>query len=223
MANTHPSAFTAKKILLPTDFSSSSSVALDAACGLALQLHASIHIVHVIPEFPNFNGSDFFPITSVLQDREETIEEKLEGSKALLALEGVASSFSIETGNDIVGNLMLVIVREHVDMVVISTHGMSGWRPMVFGSIAEGVMKQVTCPLLLLQSSRHKSAKESVVVPLHSETGMHEGLEAAKAWWTAPKRDIVAQQRMDYVADDLAARSGRTEQAYDRAHPLFTK
>ena len=47
---------------------------------------------------------------------------------------------------------MLVIEREHIDMVVLSTHGISGWRPLVFGSIAEKVVKQVQCPLLLLRS-----------------------------------------------------------------------
>ena len=45
---------------------------------------------------------------------------------------------------------MLVIEREHIDMIVISTHGISGWRPLVFGSIAEKIVKQVQCPLLLL-------------------------------------------------------------------------
>ncbi|MGD0135863.1 MAG: universal stress protein, partial [Bryobacteraceae bacterium] len=52
----------------------------------------------------------------------------------------------------VVGNIMQVIEREHIDMIVISTHGISGWRPLVFGSIAEKVVKQVQCPLLLLRS-----------------------------------------------------------------------
>ncbi len=47
---------------------------------------------------------------------------------------------------------MLVIEREHIDMVVLSTHGISGWRPRVFGSTAEKVVKRVQCPLLLLRS-----------------------------------------------------------------------
>ncbi len=47
---------------------------------------------------------------------------------------------------------MLVIEREHIDMIVISTRGISGWRPLVFGSIAEKVVKQVQYPLLLLRS-----------------------------------------------------------------------
>jgi nucleotide-binding universal stress UspA family protein len=38
--------------------------------------------------------------------------------------------------------------------VVISTHGISGWHPLVFGSIAEKVVKLVQCPLLLLHSAK---------------------------------------------------------------------
>jgi len=49
---------------------------------------------------------------------------------------------------------MMVIDREDIDMVVISTHGISGWRPLVFGSIAEKVVKLVQCPILLLRSMK---------------------------------------------------------------------
>lgn len=49
---------------------------------------------------------------------------------------------------------MEAVDREHIDMVVISTHGISGWRPLVFGSIAEKVVKLVQCPLLLLRSAQ---------------------------------------------------------------------
>jgi nucleotide-binding universal stress UspA family protein len=43
-------------------------------------------------------------------------------------------------------------------MVVISTHGISGWHPLVFGSIAEKVIKLVQCPLLLLRSAKPDSS-----------------------------------------------------------------
>jgi nucleotide-binding universal stress UspA family protein len=71
---------------------------------------------------------------------------------ATLVSKGIKASSSIEIGNDVVGNIMLVIEREHIDMIVISTHGISGWRPLVFGSIAEKVVKQVQCRLRLLRS-----------------------------------------------------------------------
>jgi nucleotide-binding universal stress UspA family protein len=49
---------------------------------------------------------------------------------------------------------MIVVEREHIDMVVISTHGISGWHPVIFGSVAGKVIKLVKCPLLLLRSEK---------------------------------------------------------------------
>jgi nucleotide-binding universal stress UspA family protein len=43
-------------------------------------------------------------------------------------------------------------------MVVISTHGLTGWHPLVFGSIAEKVMKLVSCPVLLLRTPKPASS-----------------------------------------------------------------
>ena len=57
---------------------------------------------------------------------------------------------------------MEVVEREHIDLVVISTHGISGWHPLVFGSIAEKVVKLVECPLLLLRSVKPETGEEAV-------------------------------------------------------------
>jgi nucleotide-binding universal stress UspA family protein len=57
---------------------------------------------------------------------------------------------------------MEVIEREHIGMVVISAHGISGWHPFVFGSIAEKVVKLVQCPLLLLRSAKPESGVKMV-------------------------------------------------------------
>ena len=223
MSNAHKAAFSAKKILLPIDFSPSSEAALEAATGLAEQFHAGIHLVHIIPEIPDFNGSDFFPETAVLQERRETIEEKLDARKEQLMLKGVAASFSIETGNDIVGSLMRVIKREKTDMVVISTHGMSGWHPLVFGSIAEQVIKQVNCTLLLLQSNHRASTAEEPAIEVGEDSFVPQVSETVRLESTLPEPRTLSQKRLDRVADDLAQRGGQAEQQYDQDHSLFTK
>jgi nucleotide-binding universal stress UspA family protein len=41
----------------------------------------------------------------------------------------------------------------NADMVVIATHGMTGWRKFAFGSVAEIVVKQASCPVLLLRAN----------------------------------------------------------------------
>jgi len=223
VSNTHKAAFSATKILLPIDFSPSSEAAMEAATGLAQQFHAGIHLVHIIPEIPDFNGSDFFPETAVLQERRETIEEKLDARKEQLLLKGVGASFSIETGNDIVGSLMRVIKREQTDMVVISTHGMSGWHPLIFGSIAEQVIKQVDCTLLLLQSNQRVSAVEEPAIEVWENSFVPEVAVAGHLGSPVSESRTSSQKRIDRAADGLAQRGGRTEQRYDQGHSLFTK
>ena len=150
------------KILLPIDFSASSQAALELAADLARHFHAELHLVHVIPMFPTSTLPDFVPETKFLQDARSLAERHLAKCHAALAARGVKSTSSVEVGNDIAGNIMDVVEREHIDMVVISTHGISGWHPLVFGSIAEKVVKLVQCPLLLLRSAKpDDSGKDS--------------------------------------------------------------
>jgi nucleotide-binding universal stress UspA family protein len=153
--NRFPSSPT--KILLPIDFSLSSQAALDMASNLAQHFQAELYLVNVIPMFPATTMPDIIPETAFIEHARKHAETYLTKCKAALVTRGVKSTFSVEVGNDIAGNIMDVVDREHIDMIVISTHGISGWHPFVFGSVAEKVVKLAQCPLLLLRSAKPKS------------------------------------------------------------------
>ena len=145
------------KILLPIDFSPSSQAALEMAADLADHLHAELYLVNVIPMFPTTTLPDLIPESEFIKEARTFAERHLAKCSAVLTARGVKSTTSVEVGNDIAGNIMEVVDREQIDMVVISTHGISGWHPLVFGSIAEKVVKLVQCPLLLLRSAKPES------------------------------------------------------------------
>jgi nucleotide-binding universal stress UspA family protein len=149
------------KILLPIDFSQSSQAALEMAADLAKHFQAELYLVNVIPEFPTTTIPDFIPEAAFLEKARKHAEAHLAKCKAALSARGVKSTSSIEVGNDVVGNIMAVVDREHIDMIVISTHGISGWHPLVFGSIAEKVVKLAQCPLLLLHSAKPESGEKT--------------------------------------------------------------
>jgi nucleotide-binding universal stress UspA family protein len=168
------------KILLPIDFSPSSQAALEMAANLALHFHAELCLVHVIPFFLTATypdmvpGNAFFPAIvsddKFVQEARTFAERHLAKCRTALAARGVKSTSIVEVGNGVVGNIMEVVEREHIDLVVISTHGISGWHPLIFGSIAEKVVKLVQCPLLLLRSSK-------------PETGGEIPSGRASGWW----------------------------------------
>ncbi|MGB6132743.1 MAG: universal stress protein [Acidobacteriaceae bacterium] len=148
--------FIPRRILVPLDFSPSSDAALEMATDLAQHFHAALHLVHVVPMFPLdkgtefFSGVKFFDNAALLEGVKTNTDQHLAPCLSALISRGIEASSSIEVGNDVAGNI--VIEREHIDMVVISTHGISGWHPVIFGSVAEKVIKLVKCPLLLLRS-----------------------------------------------------------------------
>ena len=170
MPHIHASPSIPAKILLPIDFSPSSQAALEMAADLALHFHAELYLVNVIPMFPNTTLPDLVPEATFIQEARTFAERHLAKCHAALLTRGVKSTSTVEVGNDIAGNIMVVVDREHIDMVVISTHGISGWHPLVFGSIAEKVVKLVQCPLLLLRSAK-------------PETGAKIPSGRASEWW----------------------------------------
>jgi len=134
------------KILLPIDFSSSSHEALDQATVLAQHFHAAVYLVHVVPEGAN------------LAEAKKEAEDRFAVSVAGLAAKGIKAGSSVEVDNDIAGSILDVIEREHIDLIVVSTHGTTGWHPLVFGSVAEKLVKLVHIPLLLIRTEKPESS-----------------------------------------------------------------
>ena len=158
------------KVLLPIDFSPSSKTALEMATDLALHFHAELFLVNVVPFFSTFTSEYAVPQVQFQQEEKTRAERHLAKACAVLTTKGVKAGSSVEVANDIAGCIMKVVEREHIDMVVISTHGISGWHPLVFGSIAEKVVKLAECPLLLLRSAK-------------PEIGVKNLSDRSMEWW----------------------------------------
>jgi hypothetical protein len=96
------------------------------AADLARHFHAELHLLNVIPMFPTTTLPDLIPESEFLQETRTFAEGHLAKCQITLKAKGVKSTSSIEVGNDVAGNIMKVVERNHIDMVVISTHGISG-------------------------------------------------------------------------------------------------
>jgi nucleotide-binding universal stress UspA family protein len=146
------------KILVPIDFSPSSHAALESAADLADHFGAAIHLVHVIPMFPAATMPDFIPEAKFTEEATKEAERHFAAVIKDLTGKGIKVSSSVEVGDDVASSILEAVERENADMVVISTHGLTGWHPLVFGSIAEKVMKLVACPVLLLRTPKPASS-----------------------------------------------------------------
>ena len=143
-----------KMILVPTDFSTHSEVALWYAETLALDSGAQLLIVHVHDE--HIGGDGFRPF---LLD-----PEGIRQSRRLAACKpsnpAVSYAHRMAYG-DAVEEIVHIADETHTDLIVMGTHGRSGLARFVTGSVAEGVLRKASCPVLTMKLPAENSVPTS--------------------------------------------------------------
>jgi nucleotide-binding universal stress UspA family protein len=141
-----------KKILCPTDFSEPAFAALKRAEELARHFEAELIVAHVIPALP---GPHSFPDPQAPLNFDVPLFQQELAIKAEHMLKELVSHHKVESRNmvttgDAAPEILRIAQEEHVDLIVIASHGLTGWRRLVHGSVAEKVVRQATCPVLTI-------------------------------------------------------------------------
>lgn len=141
-----------KKILCPTDWSEPSYAALAQAAELATFFDAELCLLHVVP-FEPMASSDMMAMVVVPPDAQRVNDAttKLQEVAARLP-DDIKVRCEVRMGYAD-KEIACAAADGHFDLLVIATHGLSGWRHMVFGSVAEAIVRQVHCPVLTVRSA----------------------------------------------------------------------
>jgi nucleotide-binding universal stress UspA family protein len=143
--------FLTKKIICPTDFSEPARKGVDAAVELAEKFSTELILVHVITLASLKSTSG--PRSANLKRRKENAQEAM----ARLIQEAVPGH--IQCRSQIIGDLRVraadaivdLAEEEAADLIVLASHGQSGWGRIFFGSVAESVVRLSICPVLTVK------------------------------------------------------------------------
>lgn len=160
-----------KSILFPTDFSEYNSAALEYATKLAAESGATLHLIHVhdTRDLSTAMGEASYLYAAKWDDDRRRAEERLKKitpKDPSLAYEHHALLGLPDA--EIVG----FAADHHVDLIVMASHGRSGLSRLVMESIAEGVMRKATCPVLVVKQPHVEDAAKAPGDEAHLETGM---------------------------------------------------
>ena len=142
-----------RSILAPTDFSAHAGVALRHACGLAQKLGSELHLLHVLPDFVPASPDPILT-PSLSPDYFSQAEAKARESLAHLLQADWGSppslKLAVHWGSAVEG--IVAYAKDHaVDLVVIATHGRTGLRHVLLGSVAERIIREAPCPVLTVR------------------------------------------------------------------------
>jgi len=144
-----------KHILHPTDFSDSSTRALTYACSFAEQFGAKLHLINAIQDSALYAPPDggFFPPDYQKKLIQQAGDELASLPDRMLGYSGSVTR-DVRQGSPFVE--IVQYARENaIDLIVMGTHGYTGLKHLLIGSVAENVVRKAPCPVLTVHPEEH--------------------------------------------------------------------
>ncbi len=138
-----------KKILFPVDLTENSSKILPYVLSIAEKYNSLIYLLHVVQDLNKW-GKLYVPHPSM----DGFQKEANEGAKKAMdricenELQGCPNFQKRIVSGDTVDEILKVVESENIDFLIMGTHGRKGLEHVLFGSVAENVVKKSPVPVL---------------------------------------------------------------------------
>ncbi|SDY52908.1 universal stress protein [Nitrosomonas sp. Nm58] len=142
-----------QKILVPVDGSPTSECALQEAIRLAQQHHTQLELVHVFEDVLYWVDESYINYAELQETIRASSEKILAQAQALVQQAGLAAETKLlEAKSQRIANIIVAEAeRWQAELIVIGTHGRTGFSRLVLGSVAEGVVRAASMPVLLIR------------------------------------------------------------------------
>jgi len=160
-----PLPFQLRRILVPVDFSDTSKKALQYAVPLAAAFDAEVVLVHVMEPFGLPPEMGYLPpeLAVSQQELEGSAREGLEKLRAGEIGRRARTQVKVRVG--VPWHEIISAANEsNADLIILSTHGRTGLRHALLGSVAERVVRHAPCPVLVVREREREFVPASTKI-----------------------------------------------------------
>ena len=156
------------EIVVPVDFSEFSDKALEYALNLAENFSAHLTLLHAIVLFQDDIDEEqrLEEYETLIKKREQRIDNQMKSNRQKVHKRGVAVDTVILRGISAADAILDYLNGNNADLVVMGTHGRSGLTHLLYGSVAEKVVRLSPRPVLTVHRSVQKFNLEKILVPI---------------------------------------------------------
>jgi nucleotide-binding universal stress UspA family protein len=156
-----------RNVLIPTDFSKTGTLALEHAAFMARICKANLYILHVI-EIAETTYSIYNPAMKIidLKEIEKFVEQQLNDIAKRLKKEYAITVNVICTRGRATNEIITTIKENNIDIVVMGTHGTSGFNEIFIGSNAHKITTISPCPVITIQTNTKKLGFTNILLPI---------------------------------------------------------
>ena len=156
-----------KRIVTPIDFSDNTETIFSTAACIAGKFAASLDFIFVVQKFEDY-ATFFTPPTNLpvmrddlLNAAKERMNIFIEENKEKLNALGVSTINGQVLSGDVAEEIVNYADRANAELIIMGTHGYKGFNRLVFGSVAEKVLKTAGCPVITVNPYREEREKNS--------------------------------------------------------------
>ena len=144
-----PLRFKIGKILVPVDFSECGQTAVRYALGLAAQFEAELTLVHVVEQIV-YPGDWMYPPLALSDFATEKRDEVLKKMENLVRTPETKVTNVVRVGR--AWQEVVELAKDtNTDLIVLATHGYTGLKHVLLGSVAEKIVRHAPCPVLTVR------------------------------------------------------------------------
>ena len=142
-----------KNILVPYDDSKCALHAFKIAVDIAKNYNSKLTVLTVVPK--SYQTSGFYTNVRyekiLLKKLIDSANSALSKADSIAKKQGIKIATDVLESNSVVKEIVSFAKSKKIDLIVMGTHGRTGWDKLILGSVANGVSQRVKCPVLLVR------------------------------------------------------------------------
>jgi nucleotide-binding universal stress UspA family protein len=140
-----------KNILVSYDFTDFGNIAFEKAIEIARKFDSKITLLTVVGSGGDTSGMSLSRAQEVQDKTEKQTIKDLNKIKNSMQ-DGVDVSVSIVHNSSTIDGILSFVEKNNIDLIVMGSHGRSGFKKLVLGSVAAAVIAKTKCPVLIVKS-----------------------------------------------------------------------
>ena len=159
---------TFKKILVPVDFSEFSDTAFKYALSLAEKFCSNLTLLHMISIYYNDtdNEATLRSLEDIVKEQEKRKSKLMDAYEEEGKSHGVTVDSKLVRGFNAADIILEYIEKNDFDLTVIGTHGRTGFKKWILGSVTEKVVRLSPIPVITIHKDYNKRSVEKILVPV---------------------------------------------------------
>ncbi len=139
-----------KNILVPYDFTTFADKAFEKAVEIGRKFNSKITLLTIIGSDIDTSGMSLSRAEEVQDETEKQAEENL--NKIKQSTQNMDISVKIIHNPSTIDGILYFADQNNIDLIVLGSHGRSGFKKLILGSVASAIVTRAVCPVLTVKS-----------------------------------------------------------------------